>query len=118
MALHTNLPIYKVAYDLLGVSVDYVTNMPRAFKAAIGGRVSGLCVEIVLLIFRANCARNKTPHLDVLLERVEELQLLLRLCCDKRFISPKQYATAVELTTSVGKQANGWRKHYAASPAT
>lgn len=117
MAIHTQLPIYKVAYDLLNVAVDYVQSMPRPFKLAIGGRVSGLCVEVVLLIFRANCARNKTPHLDTLLERVEELQLLLRLCQDKRFISRGQYARAVELTTSVGKQAHGWRKHHAAPPA-
>ena len=118
MALHTQLPIYKVAYDLLNVAVDYVQNMPRPFKAAIGGRVRDLCIDLVLLIFKANCAQNKRPHLDVLLERCEELQLLLRLCVDKRFISRSQYANAVELTTSIGKQATGWRKHYAVSPAT
>lgn len=118
MALHTSLPIYKVAYDLLSVSVDHVQNMPRAFKAAIGNRVRELCVDVVLLIFRANCARDKVPHITDLLERTEELQLLLRLCVDKRFISRKQYAQAVELTTSVGKQAQGWRNHYVTSPAT
>lgn len=118
MTIHKELPIYKVAYDLLTVSVDYVVNMPRAFKGAIGGRVSGLCVEVVLQILRANCARNKIPHLETLLERVAELELLLRLCVDKRFISRDQYARAVALTASVGKQANGWRRHHAASPAT
>lgn len=118
MALHTNLPIYKVAYDLLSVAVDYVQNMPRPFRAAIGGRVRDLCVDVVLLIFKANCAREKTPYLEALLEQLEELQLLLRLCQDKRFISKPQYAKAIELTNSVGKQANGWRKHYAASPVT
>ncbi len=113
MALHTSLPIYKVAYDLLSVATDYVQNMPRAFKAAIGGRVRDLCVDLVLLIFKANCARDKVPHLDTLLERLEELNLLIRLCRDKRFISTGQYAKAIELTASVGKQANGWRKHNA-----
>jgi hypothetical protein len=116
MALHTQLPIYKVAYDLLSVATDYVQNMPRPFKAAIGGRVRDLCVDLVLLIFKANCARDKVPHLDTLLERLEELNLLLRLCRDKRFISTGQYAKAIELTASVGKQANGWRKHNASSP--
>jgi hypothetical protein len=38
MAIHTQLPIYKVAYDLLDASVDFVANMPRAFKPVIGGR--------------------------------------------------------------------------------
>jgi hypothetical protein len=119
MAIHTKLPIYKVAYDLLSVAVDYVQNMPRDFKAVIGGRVRDLCVDIVLSIFKANCAAEKTPYLDPLLEQVEELQLLLRLCQDKRFISKPQYAAAVELTNSVGRQANGWRKHFAAaSPVT
>lgn len=50
MALHKDLPIYKVAYDLLSAATDYVVNMPRPIKAALGGRVSGLCVELVLLI--------------------------------------------------------------------
>jgi hypothetical protein len=116
MAIHTSLPIYKVAYDLLSVATDYVQNMPRPFKAAIGGRVRDLCVDLVLLIFKANCARDKVPHLDALLERLEELNLLLRLCRDKRFISTGQYAKAIDLTASVGKQANGWRKQNASSP--
>ena len=116
MALHTQLPIYKVAYDLLSVSTDYVQNMPRPFRVSIGGRVRDLCVDLVLLVFKANCARNKIPLLDSLLDRLEELNLLLRLCRDKRFISIGQYAKAIELTTSVGKQANGWRKHNASSP--
>jgi len=78
--------------------------------------VRDLCVDMVLLIFKANCARDKVPHLDTLLERLEELNLLLRLCRDKRFISTSQYAKAIELTASVGKQTNGWRKHNASPP--
>ncbi len=116
MAIHTQLPIYKVAYDLLSVATDYVQHMPRPFKAAIGGRVRDLCVELVLLVFKANCARDKVPHLDTLIERLAELNLLLRLCRDKRFISINQYAKAIELTANAGKQASGWRKHNASSP--
>lgn len=117
MALHTELPIYKVAYDLLSAATDFVQNMPRPVKTAVGGRLSGLCIEAVLLILRANCANDKLPHLSALLERVAELNLLLRLCCDKRFISRKQYAAAIQLTASIGRQANGWRKH-ATSPVS
>jgi len=90
MALHTQLPIYKVAYDLLGVATDYVINMPRPIKATLGNRMTELCVEIVLLIAKANSAKNKGPHLDTMLERTEELNLLIRLCRDKRFVSTGQ----------------------------
>lgn len=110
MALHTKLPIYKVAYDLLSIATDLVRNMPRDVKGVIGDRLRDLCLELVLLILRANCATDKVPYLETLIERLSETELLLRLCQDKRFISKDQYAEAVSLTNSVGKQANGWKK--------
>jgi uracil-DNA glycosylase len=117
MALHTQLPIYKVAYDLLDVVTDLAKNMPRDFKASIGGKLRDEAVEIVTLIFRANTAREKAPHLQELIERLQVAELLLRLSRDKRLIAVGQYARAVELTTGVGKQASGWRRS-AMSPAS
>jgi hypothetical protein len=116
MALHTSLPIYKVAYDLLDYVTDLAKNMPRDHKVSIGGELRNEAVAATILIFRANVARNKTPHLDDLIERVQVTELLLRLSRDKRLISTRQYATAVEMTNSVGKQAGGWRRS-AISPA-
>jgi len=110
MAIHTNLPIYKVAYNLLDVVTELVKNMPRDFKRSIGGKIADECVEIVVLIFRANCARDKARHLGERTERLQVAELLLRLSRDKRLISTPQYAKAIELTNSVGKQAGGWRK--------
>jgi hypothetical protein len=109
MAIHTTLPIYKVAYDLLDAITDLSKNMPRDFKQSIGGKLRDECVEIVVLIFRANVSRDKAPHLISLVERLQVSELLLRLSRDKRLISTGQYAKAVELTGSIGKQANGWR---------
>lgn len=60
MAIHTNLPIYKVAYDLLDVVTSLVKNMNRDFKRSIGDKISTECIEITVLIFRANV------YLDVL----------------------------------------------------
>lgn len=108
MAFHTKLPIYKVAYDLLSVATDCTANFPRSFRR-IGDRVRDLCIDTVLLIAKANAAFNKVPLLSELLDRNGELELLLRLCVDKRFISRPQYARAIELTQSVGRQANGWK---------
>jgi hypothetical protein len=117
MALHTQLPIYKAAYDLLDVVTDLAKNMPRDFKASIGGKLRDEVVAVTILIFRANTAREKAPHLQGLTERLQVAELLLRLSRDKRLITVKQYARAVELTTSIGKQASGWRRS-ATSPAS
>ena len=116
MALHTTLPIYKSAYDLLSVATDVTRSMPRDYKASIGAQIRNDCVELVRLIFLANVSREKVPHLDALIERLQVTNLMLRLSRDKHFISIRQYAQAIALTDSIGKQANGWRKSSAASP--
>ena len=115
MALHKDLPIYKVTYDLLKHVTELTKNMSRDFKPTLGNELRKEAVGLSLLIYRANCARNKVPHLEELLERVQVLELQLRLCQDMRLISTKQYATAIELTDKVGKQANGWRKQSASN---
>ncbi len=117
MALHTNLPIYKVAYDLLGTILDLAKNMPRDYKVLIGAKLRDECMEITGLIYRANVAHEKAPHLSELIERLQLTEVLLRLSRDKRLISTGQYAKAIELTNSVGKQAGGWRRS-ALSPAS
>jgi hypothetical protein len=110
MATHTHLPIYKAAYDLLDVVTDLAKNMNRDFKRSIGEKISVECIEITILVFRANVAQEKGPHLLDLIERLQVIELMLRLAMDKRLISRGAYAKAIELSTSIGKQANGWRR--------
>jgi len=118
MALHKDLPIYKSAYDLLSITTEITSNIPRDFKRLIGEKVREECVEILVLIFRANVSTHKTPYIETLLERLQVIELLLRLSRDKRFISTKQYSKAIDVTDSIGKQSSGWKKQQlAASPA-
>jgi hypothetical protein len=116
MARYEHLAIYRTAHELSSVVIDYVANFPRPFKPTLGLRLQQLSVKIAMRVSKANSAQDKVPHLDRLLERKQELEYLLRICEEKRFISRPQYARAIELTSSVGKQANGWRRY--ASPAT
>lgn len=117
MASPTQLPIYKVAYDLFRSIMEMVRNIPRDLKQLVGSRLATEAMEIVTLIFRANEAVDKVPHLNELIERIGVINLQLRLSHDMRLISTKQYAAAIALTDLVGKQAGGWRKHSASSPA-
>ena len=117
MALHIDLPIYKLAYDLLDLATDLTRNMPRDFKASLGGQIRVECVALMVAIGRANVASDKTPHLDGLIESLQVVELLMRLSHDKRFISPKQWARAIELTDRIGKQAGGWRAWSKSQPS-
>jgi hypothetical protein len=115
MAIHSDLPIHKASCDLLSVAIDATKHMPRDFKSSIGSEIRKQCVEMMLSIMRANKAAEKAPHLDQLLENVEVFNLLIRVCRDKHLVSTKLYASAIELTGSIGRQAGGWRKSSASS---
>lgn len=118
MAMHTDLSIYKVAFDLLSFSTDITRNIPRDLKQGLAAKVREECIAILMLIARANAARDKAVHLVELLERVHVVEFLLRLFKEKRFISIPQHADAIELTASIGKQANAWKRYSATAPAT
>lgn len=115
MALASTLPIYRVTYDLLQVATRITKDMPRDFKQSLGGKIRDECVELTVLIYRANCSRDKRPHLETLQEHLQVVTLLLRLSKDMRLISTGQFAQTIELTDQIGRQSSGWLK--ASSPA-
>ena len=117
MALHTELPIDKAAHDLFVYAITLAKNFPRDVKQLIGSEIRDLCLSIKSLVYLANKARNKLECLDELLLRQVQVETLLRVSRDMRFITPKQYAEAIKLTSTVGRQANGWRRPYVQSPA-
>jgi hypothetical protein len=116
MALHSSLPIYRDVYALTVLVANLVSNIPRKHKRR-GDKLDDECSELMVLVFRANVARNKVPYLSELVERVESLNFMFRLCCDLKIISERQYAQGVALLGGIGRQANGWKKSASASPA-
>lgn len=119
MAITQHLPIYKLARDLTSLAADLTKNMPRDFKRTLGEKVLVECIDMSILIFRANVAggHERLAFIQQLLERTQVIELILRLCVDRRLISRPQYAKAIEITDSLGRQATGWKKHAAATPA-
>jgi hypothetical protein len=110
MGLHTNLPIYKSTYNLLRAVVKASRNMPKDVKQAVGNVLRDECIGIALMIYRANVSHDKARHIVKLIERLQVVELFLRIALDERFVSRGQYADMVELTQSIGRQASGWKK--------
>lgn len=112
MSLARDLEIYKAATELLTLSLSVQAQVPRAYRHAVGLRISNECADILLTVARANAARGyrREEHIAQLLERLEAAIVLLRAGHALRIISTKVWATSIELTDSVGKQAHGWLK--------
>jgi len=110
MAQYHHLPIYKLTYDLLLRTMQVTKEFPREFKYTLGQRLKDEIMELVVLIYRANSARDKQTHIDGILERVQVVQLLIRLAHDMRILARKHYADLAEKTDSLARQAQGWKK--------
>lgn len=119
MAIHSELPIHKTAYDLMGVVVKATRNMPRDVKVLVGGKIRDELLAAFDHIYLANRAQDKVPHIDNVQRHVLRAEVLLRLSRDLGYIATSAYADAVQRTQSIGKQATAWRKHYSpvASPS-
>jgi len=118
MAMHTELSIYNAAMGLLHMATNLTRNIPRDLKQSLGKRVIDECIDVLMLIARANSSRDKRPHLEQLVEKVQVVEFMMRLFKDNRFISVPQHANAIEVTTSIGKQANAWKRSTPTAPAT
>ena len=111
MARATELPIYRVSYELLKKVTHLTQSYPRGYRQ---GLARDICMEaqgVVALIFRANCTIDKAPIIESLQERLATLQMFLRLSTDLHLMSPGQFGATVELVSAASKQAAGWLKY-------
>jgi hypothetical protein len=105
----TETGIYKTTYELSELVVRLSRHFPKDLKPAIGQRLIDTCVEMVVKVYRANAARKgRAEIVEQMLEDLQVVELLVRLCSDQHLISRKQHAQAAELTDSIGRQGYRW----------
>ena len=111
MARYEHLPIYKAAMDLTVYLEQVVRNFSRYHKYTLGSDLRQQSRELVTLIIRANSRADKLPVLHDLRERLESLQVLLKISKEvKAFQKFTAYAHAAELVVSLSRQNEGWIK--------
>ena len=110
MANYDNLPVYKAAYDLLIYVFKVGHNMERDYRYTLGEAVKKDISEVLILIYRANSATEKSEFITEAREGIVVVKLHLRLLCDLKQISVKAYAHASLLAESVSKQLAAWQK--------
>lgn len=114
MAQIKHLPIYKTTYELLELVVRVTKGFPRDFKYSLGDKIRGEVIDLVVFIFKANATKQeRMENASKIIERIQVIELLVRLTKDLRLINVKQFSEIVFLSDSLGRQANGWIKHTA-----
>jgi hypothetical protein len=108
MAQYQHLPIYKQTYDILLRTMMATKEFPREYKYTLGQKIKDELIELVVIIYRANSAADKARHIESIVERVQAIQLMMRLSHDMKILSRRHYAALSEMTDSLAKQAQGW----------
>lgn len=112
MAQYKHLPIYKTTYELLETVTRKNKDFPRDFKYSLGDKIRSECIELVVFIYKANSVRQqRRDHLQQILERVQVIELMLRLAKDLHLLSVTAFSEIVLLTDSLARQAQGWLTH-------
>ena len=111
MAQYQHLPIYKVTYELLQQITKVTKDFPRDYKHSLGAKLREEVVDLVVFIYKANSFLRERAHfVALILERMQVIELLVRLSNDMRLINIKAFSETVALTDSIGRQARGWLK--------
>ncbi|HSA06363.1 MAG TPA: four helix bundle protein [Candidatus Gastranaerophilales bacterium] len=108
MAQYKHLKIYKASYDLLLRITQAIKGFAREYKYTLGEKLQNEAIELVICIYKANSAHNKTEYIKSILEHVQFIELFLRISHDLQILSREHYAQIVEMTQGVAKQAQAW----------
>ncbi len=110
MAQYQHLPIYKLTYDLLLRVMVATKEFPREYKYTLGQQMKDEVMGLIVFISRANSTPDRVALITTILERVQLIQVMMRLAHDLRVLARGHYVGMVEMTDSLARQAQGWLK--------
>ena len=108
MAHYEHLSVYKESYTLLVELIQSTKNYPKEYRYSLGERIHDDLIELILDIYRANSASDKSEYINSILIRAKRIELFLRMFCDLKIITLEKYSHFIEKTNSISKQAQGW----------
>ena len=106
--LYTSLPVYDATYQLLLEVHKIQPVLSRDVRYTIGQGLTKLLMNILVTIYEANISRDKHPLLMRGRKLSVEVKVTLRILCDLKQISEKQYVRLIDMAESVSKQLTSW----------
>jgi len=113
MALYSNLPVYKLGYDLLIEIYKRTKTFSREYKYTVGERLKEESLALLINVYKANKSKkeNRLENIDLARKNVEIIRLLLRVTKDLKIIGVKGYAFLNIKIEELSKQLTAWQKY-------
>ena len=112
MAHYEHLSVYKESYTLVVELIQSTKNFPKEYRYSLAEKIHDDLVELILDIYRANSASDKSEYINSILIRTKRIELFLRMFCDLKIITLERYSHFIEKTNSISRQAQGWLQAY------
>lgn len=108
---YENLPIYKLALNLV-VSVDSVVRQfPQYHKYVLGTELRLEALAILRKIAQANRRTTRVQQVAELCDQIEDFKLLCNVGKEvEAFQSFKQFSQVMEQVMHLARQGEGWRR--------
>lgn len=110
MATYDNLRVYKTAYDLM-MDIFHFGNVQRDIKFTLVEDLKKEVIKIIVLIYKANATPDKSAIINEARDGVVVVKLYMRMLCDLKQISTRQYSVLAERAESLSKQLGAWQKY-------
>ncbi|MBP3192983.1 four helix bundle protein [Natronogracilivirga saccharolytica] len=119
MALFSELPVYKLGYDLLIAIYQRTSKFTREYKYTMGERLKNETLELLLSIYKANKSEkdHRLHYIDTARQRIEIVRLLLRICKDLKVIGMKGFVALNVQVEELSRQLTAWHKFTARAHA-
>ncbi|MDA3891464.1 MAG: four helix bundle protein [Salinivirgaceae bacterium] len=119
MALYFELPVYKLAYDLLIAIYERTKLFTREYKYTLGEKLKNETLELLINIYKANKSKQATrlQYIDTARQNIEVVRLLLRVSKDLKIIGIKGHVALNVQVEELSKQLSSWQKYTAGAHA-
>ena len=103
-------PAFVAYYEILGWVLDRVETFPKNQRFVFGQRLANHAVDVLELIVTALYSRDRKAVLNQANLKLQTVRILVRLCCDRKLITPRQYSFCSGKLIEVGSMLGGWLK--------
>jgi len=119
MALFSELPVYKLGYDLLIAIYERTKLFTKEYKYTLGEKLKNETLELLINIYKANKSKSITrqTYIEDARQNVEVVRLLLRISKDLKIIGVKGYVFLNTQVEELSKQLASWHKYTAGAHA-
>lgn len=106
------LTLFQKMYDFVLFLHPLASRFPKNQRFVLGQTLEKESLTMIMSTIQANKKTGQARKIiqDKISDKIDIIRVLLRLSCDLKFISIKQYGIAIVKLNEIGKIFNGWIK--------